>query len=249
MLPLSDQRTSSSLGSGVAASRALAASIMPGVQKPHCRPCSCLKAAWMGWSWPSLSSPSTVSIPRPSACTARNVQDLIGTPSTSTVQAPHPEVSQPMCVPVSPTCSRRKWTSSLRGSTSALCSTPLTVTVISMPGTSSSRCGIRGLAEHLVAGLGADQRLLRGGGRQVGRADRGEADPHLGDVMVVREGEADRDRRGGEVPDLSLELEIGAAAAGPGGHARLDQQLIRLEVGGEGPAEEVEGGDGALAGP
>src|SRR6266511_3538106 len=159
MLPLNDQRTSSSLGSGLAASSALAASIMPGVQKPHCRPCSCLKAAWMGWSWPSLSSPSTVSIPRPSACTARNVQDLIGAPSTSTVQAPHPEVSQPMWVPVRPSCSRRKWTSSMRGSTSALCSTPLTLTVISMPAPSSSR-GRLGGCPQTALGEDADDVAL-----------------------------------------------------------------------------------------
>ena len=34
---------------------------MPGVQKPHCRPCSCQKPSWIGWSLPSCSSPSTVS--------------------------------------------------------------------------------------------------------------------------------------------------------------------------------------------
>src|SRR5262245_61602924 len=34
-------------------------------------------------------------------------------------------VSHPMCVPVSPTTSRRKCTSNSRGSTSRLCSTPL----------------------------------------------------------------------------------------------------------------------------
>ena len=27
---------------------------MPGVQKPHCRPCSVLKPSCSGWSWPSL---------------------------------------------------------------------------------------------------------------------------------------------------------------------------------------------------
>src|SRR5574341_1991397 len=56
----------------------------------------------------------------------------MGVPSTSTVQAPQPEVSQPMWVPVSPSSSRRKWTSSRRGSTSALRSVPLTFTVIRM---------------------------------------------------------------------------------------------------------------------
>ncbi len=75
-------------------------SIMPGVQKPHWRPCSCQKPSWTGWSWPSFSSPSTVVTSRPSACTASTVHDLTGTPSSSTVQAPQWVVSQPMWVPV-----------------------------------------------------------------------------------------------------------------------------------------------------
>src|SRR6266545_3103408 len=56
----------------------------------------------------------------------------MGTPSSSTVQAPQPEVSQPTWVPVRRSSSRRKWTSSSRGSTSALRCVPLTVTVIRM---------------------------------------------------------------------------------------------------------------------
>src|SRR5712692_6319555 len=43
-----------------------------------------------------------------------------------TVHAPHWLVSQPTFVPVSPRVSRRKWTSSRRGSTSAVCVAPLT---------------------------------------------------------------------------------------------------------------------------
>src|SRR6266542_4268204 len=288
MLPLSDQRTSSSLGSGVAASRALAASIMPGVQKPHCRPCSCLKAAWMGWSWPSVSSPSTVSTARPSACTARKVQDLMGTPSTSTVQAPQPEVSQPRWVPVSRSSSRRKWASSRRGSPSALRSAPLTLTVLRMrlrtppvpPGARGhggglpqaalgedandvalvldraaqvgawrgGLCGELGrLAEHLLRWLGAAQGLLGRGGREVGRPDRGEPDAGLGDTAVVAEGEPHRHRGGGEVADLALELEIGAAGAVPDGHPDLGHQLVRAQRGGERPGEQLARGNGALA--
>jgi CO/xanthine dehydrogenase Mo-binding subunit len=44
----------------------------------------------------------------------------------ATSQAPHWLVSQPMCVPVRPRLSRKKLTSSSRGSTSAAYSTPLT---------------------------------------------------------------------------------------------------------------------------
>ena len=53
----------------------------------------------------------------PSAWTAKTVHDLALRPSMSTVQAPHWDVSQPTCAPVRLRCSRRKWTSSIRGST------------------------------------------------------------------------------------------------------------------------------------
>src|SRR3954449_8013302 len=58
--------------------------------------------------------------------TASVVHDLTGSPSTSTVHTPQLEVSQPQCVPVRPSVSRRKWTSSSRGSTSAVRGSPLT---------------------------------------------------------------------------------------------------------------------------
>jgi hypothetical protein len=54
---------------------------------------------------PVLEQPSTVVTSRPSACTPNIVQDLIGRPSSSTVQAPQLVVSQPTCVPVSPNSS------------------------------------------------------------------------------------------------------------------------------------------------
>ena len=80
----------------------MATSIIPGVQKPHWRPCSCLNAAWTGCSSPSAPCrPSTVVIRRPSAWTASMVHDFTGVPSTSTVHAPQLVVSQPMWVPVS----------------------------------------------------------------------------------------------------------------------------------------------------
>src|SRR3954464_11374425 len=66
--------------------------------------------------------------------TASVVHDFTGSPSTSTVHTPQLEVSQPQCVPVRPSVSRRKWTSSRRGSTSAVRASPLTVTVICTSG-------------------------------------------------------------------------------------------------------------------
>ena len=81
---------------------------MPGVQNPHCRPCSCRNAACTGCSSPSgPASPSSVVTSAPSACAASTVHDFTDSPSTSTVQAPHEVVSQPMLVALSPQTSRR----------------------------------------------------------------------------------------------------------------------------------------------
>ena len=63
----------------------------------------------------------------PSACNASIVQDFTAMPLRWMTQAPHCEVSQPTCVPVSRRCSRRNCTSSVRGSTSAVTALPFTV--------------------------------------------------------------------------------------------------------------------------
>ena len=89
-----------------------------------------LKPSWIGWSWPSEAIPSMVVTARPSAWTASIVQDFTVLPSTSTVHDPQVDVSQPTFVPVRPSCSRMKYTSSWRGSTSASREVPLTVTEI-----------------------------------------------------------------------------------------------------------------------
>ena len=63
-------------GFGLSFSRLTADMIMPGVQKPHWRPCSSQKPSCSGCSWPSLASPSMVVTSEPSACTANIVQDF-----------------------------------------------------------------------------------------------------------------------------------------------------------------------------
>ena len=73
---------------------------------------------------------------RPSACAASSVHDLTDSPSSSTVQAPQLDVSHPTFVPVSPRVSRRKYTRSVRGSTSAARIAPLTVTETCVMGAS-----------------------------------------------------------------------------------------------------------------
>ena len=112
---------------GVLLQQPVARMIMPGVQKPHCRPCSMRKPSCSGCSEPSaLAMPSMVVILAPSACTANMVQLFTDLPSRSTVQAPQWVVSQPMCAPVRLSSSRRKWMSSMRGSTRPSTSRPLT---------------------------------------------------------------------------------------------------------------------------
>ena len=81
--------------------------IMPGVQNPHCRPCSSRNASCSGCSVPLSASPSIVVMSAPSACTARMVQVLTALPSTIAVHAPQLDVSQPTWVPVRRNSSRR----------------------------------------------------------------------------------------------------------------------------------------------
>src|SRR4249919_3086919 len=104
--------------------------IMPGVQKPHCKPWCSRKASCIGCSGaPSAASPSMVLTSWPSAITASVVQDFTALPSRCTTQAPHCEVSQPTWVPVSRRFSRRNCTRRVRGSTSAVTALPFTVSL------------------------------------------------------------------------------------------------------------------------
>jgi hypothetical protein len=100
--------TSSSVGSGLLSSSQRAVIIMPAVQKPHCSPWQAAKASCTGSSRAGVASPSTVVTRRPSAMTARTVQDFTGVSSSQTTQAPQLDVSQPQCEPVSRRSSRRK---------------------------------------------------------------------------------------------------------------------------------------------
>src|SRR6266487_3805302 len=65
--------------------------IIPGVQKPHCRPCFSQKPSWIGCRPPSGASPSIVVTSQPSACAANTVHALTASPLRRTVQAPHCE--------------------------------------------------------------------------------------------------------------------------------------------------------------
>ena len=67
---------------------------------------------------------------RPSASTANIVQLFTDRASTRTTQAPHWLVSQPTCVPVRPSRSRKSSTSSVRASTSAVTGLPFSLSEI-----------------------------------------------------------------------------------------------------------------------
>ena len=125
--PLIAIRISSSVGSGFSSSSARVVISIPGVQNPHCSAWHSWKPCWIGSSSPSTSSDSTVRISWPSHIAASAVQDFSGLPSISTTQAPQLDVSQPQCVPVRPSVSRMKCTSSVRGSTSRVTGSPLIV--------------------------------------------------------------------------------------------------------------------------
>jgi hypothetical protein len=77
-------RICSPLGSGSVATSAVADTICPGVQKPHCNASARTNAATIGCS----RSPSMVVISRPSTACASVMHESVGTPSTCTVHAP-----------------------------------------------------------------------------------------------------------------------------------------------------------------
>jgi hypothetical protein len=103
------------------------ATIIPGVQKPHCMAWSAQKASCSGLRPSAGVRPSMVVTAAPSSCAARSRQLRALAPSTSTVQAPHTPCSQPTWVPVRASVSRRKSASDCRAGTSRATGQPLTV--------------------------------------------------------------------------------------------------------------------------
>ena len=76
-------------GWGVASSSAIALSTIAGVQKPHCNAWCVRNASIIGCRASGLPKPSIVVIARSSHCTANSRHERTGSPSTSTVHAPH----------------------------------------------------------------------------------------------------------------------------------------------------------------
>ena len=114
-----------------APSSSCAVSSMAGVQKPHCSALRRRNASCRSAMSPESDTPSMVSTFAPSHCTASVRQPRTISPSTRTVQAPHTPCSQPTWLPVSPSVSRTKSTSVVRGSTDSATASPFTVMRIS----------------------------------------------------------------------------------------------------------------------
>ena len=121
---------------------------------------------------PGGASPSTVRTVWPSAIAASTVQDFTGTSSSHTTHAPQLDVSQPQWVPVSPSSSRSRCTSSSRGSTSRRSTRPLTTTRTSV---TPPPCAVRAPSARPPGG--ACSRRARAGRRSDGSAARRAAPP------------------------------------------------------------------------
>src|SRR5215210_170126 len=185
--------------------------------------------------------PSIVVTSPPSAWTVRTVQLFTASPSRCTVHAPQLEVSQPTCVPVRPSESRRKWTSSWRGSTSPAWSWPFTVTVI---GTRSAMC----ISSPSGTSL-SPRNLFRAGsvrhpdshGQAAGRPERRRLADAQPEAVRHLDAKPPGDRRG-DGPDL--ELAEAHAEADPGAPAERDVRALRdasALLGGEALGPELAG--------
>ena len=102
--------------------------IIPGVQKPHCRPWCSRNASCIGCRVPSgAATPSIVMSCAPSACMASRLQLFTARPFMWIVHAPHWAVSHPTWVPVRRRLLRMNSTRSVRSSTSPVTALPFTV--------------------------------------------------------------------------------------------------------------------------
>jgi hypothetical protein len=103
--------------------RATSDKTIPGVQYPHCAATCRSKEFWMGSSFRL----SIVLIFIPSTCRANLMHESVGSPPTSTVQAPQSPRSHPCFVPVSPRSVRKISSRERCGEIHISCSCSLTM--------------------------------------------------------------------------------------------------------------------------
>src|SRR3569623_632146 len=218
---------------------------MPGVQNPHCRPCSCIKPSCTGCNCPLCASPSTVSTSPPSACTASTVHDFTDLPLRSTVQAPQWLVSQPMCLPVWRSRSRKVWMSSSRGSPSVSTLSPLSVNAMRVLAILISlrpcQCLTNRSARHLAGHVGlvlAVAAQILGGVADRHRLLRGLLDQRLVDHLAgeQRRRFAGLERSGCDVGkrdvDLFANLAVELQLHRGGGGGEVAGLAFELAIGG-----------------
>src|ERR1700759_4871979 len=108
---------------------AAASTMKPGVQNPHCRASCAMKAFCTGCNPPAPTA-STVVTDRSAAARAGIRQLTTGTPSSSTVHAPHTPAPHTSFVPVRLSASRTTSISSASGSSGRGSLRPLIVIVL-----------------------------------------------------------------------------------------------------------------------
>src|SRR5512143_1474203 len=149
MLPLRAASMSPSVGCGFAFRSATAARICPDWQKPHCTTSSSAHAFCTGRS-PARLRPSIVVMDFPTTDAAGLTHERTGSPSTSTVQAPHCAMPHPNLVPVSPSASRSAQRSGVSSGIATSWTLPLTVSFIRSP--RGAKCRSTSLRTSLQSG-------------------------------------------------------------------------------------------------
>ena len=191
---------------------AAAVMIIPGVQKPHWKPCAARNASCSGCG----VRPSIEVTSRPTARIAGYTQLCTGTPSTCTVQAPQSPVSHPFFTPNQP-CSRRNVRRHCPGRGSQPASWPLTRTVTGPPdqGRQLRRHRRHAQPRHRRAPGRGPTRVI-----EVGAA--GDGGVQRGDRVVRAGGAANRSWTGCEVAAV-----IVTTVWPPGGHKPMTSTADR----------------------
>ena len=142
--------------------------IMPAAQKPHSNGWRIENHCCIGWSFPSLASPSRMVTSRPTARNAGTRQVWTGMPSSQTVQAPQSPGSHPFFTPTSQGTQEGSQASPGRGSAANVL--PLTTKVIARRhGASSERTCPRSNTSTACGGAAtrARRQIPDGGHRRV----------------------------------------------------------------------------------
>lgn len=129
MFPFSPSRISFTVGLGFLFNSPTEAMIMPEVQNPHWKAELSRNACCTRWSVGPFERPSMVCTGRFSTSPTWVMQERVGWPSTSTVQAPHCPSPHPYLVPVKRRSSRKTVSKGVARSAFTAWSVPFTLIV------------------------------------------------------------------------------------------------------------------------